>query len=157
MKKMRFALSIAALTWGLAAAQTTAAPPARPSPADIAAHQTAFLAGELSLTADQQKQVSTILANAAAAQSAVRSNLETAHKAIETGVENNDTAAIATAASKIGELTAQQVQAKATADAAIYALLTPEQQAKWKAVATHGPRGFGRGAPGMPPPPPPDR
>jgi Spy/CpxP family protein refolding chaperone len=76
-------------------------------------------------------------------------------------VKNNDSAGIAAAAVTIGELTTQQVQAKATADAALYAILTPDQQTKFSTIEKHGPRGFGPhgGGPGggMPPGPPPEQ
>src|SRR5579884_768721 len=122
-----------ALTCGLMLAQAQSSPPTPPSPAQMAAHEVSFLTQLLSLTTDQQKQVTTILTAATSSESSLHSGLQAAHAALETAVQANDSAGIATAATKIGELTAQQVQAKATADAAIYTLLTPDQQTKFKA------------------------
>jgi Spy/CpxP family protein refolding chaperone len=147
-----------ALTCGLMLAQAQGSPPTPLSPAQMAAHEVSFLTQLLSLTSDQQKQVTAILTTAASSGASFHSSMAAAHTALQTAIQTNDPAAIGTASAKIGELTAQQVQAKATADAAIYALLTPDQQTKFKAISSHGPGGFGghggpMGGPGMPPPP----
>lgn len=78
----------------------------------------------------------------------------TARTALQTAVEANDAAGIASAATQIGTLTTQEVQTRATADAAFYALLTStDQQAKFRQV--EGPaRGFGPPAGNRGPPPP---
>lgn len=157
MKNISFAFCSAAVLGGLLLAQI---PPSPPTPAQMAAHQVSFLTETLSLTSDQQKQVTTILTNASTNESSVRTGMSAAHKALETAVEANDAAGISAAATKIGEFTTQQVQAQANAHAAIYALLTPEQQTKFKNFSSHGPGGFGgrrggpMGGPGMSPPPP---
>jgi Spy/CpxP family protein refolding chaperone len=150
MKRPSIGLCSLVLGCGLAFAQS---PPAPPTPAQHAAHEVSMLTQMLSLTADQQKQVTSILTTAASTESNLRTSMDAAHKALQTAIQSNDSAAIATAAEQIGDLTRQQVQAKATADAAIYALLTPDQQSKFKIFASHGPHG--RGGFGPPPGGPP--
>jgi Spy/CpxP family protein refolding chaperone len=88
--------------------------------------------------------------------------MRTAHEALKTAVEANDTATITAQAAQIGELTAQEVSARATAEAAFYAILTGDQQTKFKQLrggpggfGGHGPGGHGPGGPGGPPPAPP--
>ena len=154
MKRLSFGLCSMALTSGLMFAQSQSSAPTPPTPAQIFAHQVSRFTEVLSLTTDQQKQITAILTTAATNEASLRTSTDAAHKALQTAIVANDSAGIAAAATKIGELTTQQVQAKATADAAIYALLTPDQQSKFAAFLSHGPHGFGphgRG-PGMPPP-----
>lgn len=160
MKQRFIGLCSVALSCGLMIAQGQTSAPTPPTPAQMAAHQVSFLTQMLSLSSEQQKQVTTILTTAAIGEATLHSSMAAAHNALQAAIKVNDTAAISTAATKIGELTGQQIQAKATADAAIYAILTTDQQTKFTALTSHGPGGFGHGGPmggpmggpGMPPP-----
>jgi hypothetical protein len=82
----------------------------------------------LSLTSSQQQQVSAIYTDAAATRSSVTTSLKAARKALRDAVENNDPGAIAQASATIGTLTGQYVSNGAIANAAVFQLLTPDQQ-----------------------------
>jgi Spy/CpxP family protein refolding chaperone len=155
MKKQILRSCSLVLLSGLAFAQTQHSMPTPPTPAQIAARELSHLTDALSLTSAQQSEAATILTAEAGAQAAQRTGMDTARKALETAIEANDSAGIGAAAVQIGELTTQQVQSHATAQAALYAILTPEQQTKLKSLFSRGPGGFGHGpgGPGMPPPP----
>jgi chemotaxis response regulator CheB len=116
----------------------------------------AHLATLLSLTSAQQASATTIFTTEENTAENVHANLMSAHKALQTAVEANDANGISSAAAQIGTLTAQQVQARASADAAFYALLTNDQKTRSKQL--HPTHGFGTvvppGAPPLPPPPP---
>ncbi len=69
--------------------------------------------------------------------------MQAAHTALQTAIESNDTASISAQAAQIGTLTTQEVETHATAQAAFYAILTADQQTKYKQLLSAGPRGFG--------------
>ncbi len=71
--------------------------------------------------------------------------MQAAQTALRTAIKANDTAGISAQAATIGNLTAQQVQARATAQAAFYALLTSSQQTAYDEMNRGG---FGMGGPG---------
>jgi Spy/CpxP family protein refolding chaperone len=155
MKLRLLASCFAMLISGAVYGQTAPTPP---TPAQIAAHQVSFLTQVLSLTTEQQAQATTIFTTEATAEASLRTSTQTAHKGLETAIEANDSAGIATAAASIGQLTTQEVQAHATAQAAFWQILTADQQTKAKALHTRGgPGGFGHpgmhGGPDMGPPP----
>jgi Spy/CpxP family protein refolding chaperone len=84
----------------------------------------------LTLTSSQQQQVAAIYTNAAATRASVTTSLKAARKALRDAVENNDTGGIAQASATLGALTGQFVLNGATANAAVFQLLTPDQQTK---------------------------
>jgi Spy/CpxP family protein refolding chaperone len=155
MIKLNMQLCAAALLTGaLLCGQT----PTQPSAAQMAEFRVSHLATVLSLTAAQQTQAKTIFSSEASSSASLRSSMEAARKALEAAVEANDASSIATQSAQIGNLTTQQTQARATADAAFYAILNSDQQSKYKEMLTHGPGGRGpghgfRGDGPMPPPP----
>ena len=129
--------------------------PTPPSPADMAAHHVSRLTALLTLTSAQQSQAISIFTTEETTISGLRSSIEAARKAIETAVEANDASSIATQSAQVGTLTGQEVQARATAGAAFYAILTAEQQTKFKAFQAAGPGGRMHGpGPGHGGPPP---
>jgi Spy/CpxP family protein refolding chaperone len=75
----------------------------------------------------------------------LRTSMQSARSALETAITSNDSTAIAAQASQIGSLTAQQVLAQATAAAAFYAILTPDQETKFTEL-----KDLGLGLPGGP-------
>jgi len=124
------------------------------NPANSVPHQVNFLTTLLSLTSTQQQQATTIFTTAATADATVHSSMKTARQSLATAVKSNDTGAIQQASTTIGNLTAQLVLNQATADAAFYQILTPEQQTKLSQFESqsHGrlgsgmrPGGFGGG------------
>lgn len=148
----RFA-AFALLSAGLVGAQGPGSPP---SAADRVANQVAHLTSLLSLTSAQQAQATTIFTDQQTATASVITAMKTARTALETAVESNDAATITAQATQIGSLTTQEVESRAKADAAFYAILTADQQTKYKQVGHGGPGGGGPGGPrgphpGMPP------
>lgn len=142
------AMAILMLSSSVLLAQKIGPPP---TSAQMVSHQVSRLTSLLTLTSAQQTQLSTILTEEQTALSTARESMRAAHKALQTSIETNDTAAIATQATQIGALTTQQVQAHAIAQAALFALLTPDQQTKYKLLMPTGPGGFEGPGPSGPP------
>jgi Spy/CpxP family protein refolding chaperone len=115
-----------------------------PTPAQMVANRVARLTVLLTLSADQQTKATTIFTTEQTALSSVSASMKTARTTLQSDVEANNTAGISAQASQIGSLTTQEVEATATANAAFYALLTPDQQTKYKTFGGAGGRG-GRG------------
>lgn len=153
--KLWTALPGAVLLCGLAFAQAPAMPPEPPSASDMAAHQVSRLTQRLSLTSDQQTKATEIFANAANSAESNRTNMRSAHDALIKAIEANNSGAITAAAQQIGNLTAEQIEAHANAQAAFYAILNADQKTKYQTMLMRGPHGFGPHAPGAAPPPPP--
>jgi Spy/CpxP family protein refolding chaperone len=151
----RAAASTILLTFSLFA-QGTGTPPSPPTPAQMVANQVARLTTLLSLTSAQQTQATTILTTEQTAISGLMAGMQTARTTLQTAIQNNDANTIAAQANQIGTLTTQEVEAHATAQAALYAILTTDQQAKYKQLMSAGPGGHGGpggpgpGHPGMP-------
>ncbi len=113
----------------------------------MVANMVARLTTLLSLTSAQQTSATTIFTTEETALAALRPQMDTARTALTTSVEAGDTSGISIAATQIGSLTTQEVLARGTADALFYAILTTDQQTKYK---TLGGPGGGRGGPGVP-------
>lgn len=147
MTKKRILMGIvcAALSAVLMNAQTSQVAPARPTPGAMIAKQVSRYATLLSLDAGQQSKANALLTTEHNATAALRSSMRTAQKALRTAVDNNDAAGISAAATQIGNLTAQEIQAHATAQAGFYSMLSPTQQATYKQL---GPMMRGMGGPG---------
>jgi Spy/CpxP family protein refolding chaperone len=104
----------------------------------IVANMVARLTKQLALSSEQQAQATTIFTTEQNAIANLRSSMQTAQKTLQTAIMSNDSAVIGTQSTQIGSLTGEQVLAQATASAAFYAVLTPEQQAKYKALPPLG-------------------
>jgi Spy/CpxP family protein refolding chaperone len=141
---------LTAVTAGLLFSQTTTnTPKSPPTAAQITAHQVARLTTLLALNTEQQTQATAIFTTEQTAMSSLFPSIQAAHKALQAAVKTQDTAAITTLAAQIGTLTTQEVQARATAQAAFYAILSADQQTKYDQLPQGG--GFGgRGGPGGP-------
>jgi Spy/CpxP family protein refolding chaperone len=129
-----------------------------PDPAKMAQHHIDFLTKQLSLTAQQQQQATTIFSGVANNAKTTHEQMRTAHDSLKAAIQKNDAAGIEQAANTIGNLTTQMTVAHAKAQAAFYQTLTPEQQTKMNDLESrhgmgrgHG-HGFGHGGPGGPPP-----
>ena len=150
MTKKRILMGIvcAAFSAVLMNAQTSQIAPNRPTPGAMIARQVSRYATLLSLDAGQQSKATALLTAEHNTTAGLRSSMRTAQKALRTAVENNDTAGISTAATQIGTLTAQELQAHATAQAGFFAMLSPTQQATYKQLGPMGGRmGMGGGGP----------
>lgn len=138
----------------LATSMLAQQPGTPPTSAQIVANRVLRLTTLLGLTTAQQGQATTIFTAEQTAISGLLSGLQTAHVTLQTAIQNNDATAITTQATLIGNLTTQQVEAGANAEAAFYAILTADQQTKYKQLLSTG---FGRmggfGGPGPQHPP----
>lgn len=124
--------------------------PTPPSPADQARRQVKYLTTILSLTTAQQQQAKTIYVNSATSEQTIHTSMRQAHDTLRTAVKNNNTAGIDEAANTIGLLTAQMESARAKADAALYQVLTADQQAKLSDLQSQrGPMGGPDAGPAM--------
>jgi Spy/CpxP family protein refolding chaperone len=135
------AFACAILTTVALFAQQTGSPLSPPTPAQMVANRVAGLTALLNLTTTQQTQATAIFTTERNAVSGLLTGLQTAHATLQAAIQNNDTAAITTQATLIGNLTTQQVEAGANAEAAFYATLTADQQTKYKQLLSTG---FGR-------------
>jgi Spy/CpxP family protein refolding chaperone len=124
--------SIATLTLCLFAAASVLAqnPPKPPSPEEMVQHRVSYLTTVLSLSNAQQQQAIAIFTNAAKDASAVHDSLRSAHESLSAAVKSNDNTAIEQATSTIGNLIAQLTAANANGEAALYQILTADQQNK---------------------------
>jgi Spy/CpxP family protein refolding chaperone len=145
-----FAVSLA-----LAQSSSTA-----PNSARFVQRKVNMLTTLLSLSTAQQQQATTLFTTSASADSTARASLRAAHTTLNTAVKNNDANGIQQAAASIGSLTAQMAASDASAQAAFYQILTPDQQAKYTQFESSGHGGMigsgfhGRG--GRPAPPAPN-
>jgi Spy/CpxP family protein refolding chaperone len=87
-----------------------------------------FLTAYLSLTSSQSSQIASIMSQAAATEESIHQSMKTARQNLALAVKYNDTAAIAQAAATMGNLSAQRFTAGANGNAALYQILTAEQQ-----------------------------
>jgi Spy/CpxP family protein refolding chaperone len=79
--------------------------------------------------------------------------MHTAQQNLQAAVQKNDMGAIEQASNTIGNLVGQMTMAHSKADAAMFQILSPDQQSKFTQMQSHhgwGIRGHGR--PGGPPP-----
>jgi Spy/CpxP family protein refolding chaperone len=121
-----------------------------PDPATMVANQVTRLTTLLSLTTAQAAQATTIFTNAATASTPLHTTLATDRDSLQTAIKGNATATIDQLATAIGSLEGQLLSIHSKANAAFYAILTADQQAKFDQLGGHG---FGGpGGPGGPPP-----
>lgn len=125
---------------------TTTTPPTPPTPAEIVAHKVAYLTSLLTLTSAQQSQATAIYTASVTATQDLATALQTARQQISDAIKTNNSATITTASATIGTLTTQITATNGKADAAFYALLSADQQAKLNS-SRGGFGGFG-GRPG---------
>jgi hypothetical protein len=149
MKSIFKTAGIALLLAGAVLAQ-----PTQPNPATQIANQVARLTTLLDLTTAQAAQASTILTTAQTTISTLRTTLSTAQTSLESAITSNATSTITQLTAAIGTIDGQILDARSSAEAALYASLTTTQQAK---VTTLGGPGIlagggpgGRGGPGGP-------
>jgi Spy/CpxP family protein refolding chaperone len=105
-----------------------------PNPADHVARLTTLL----NLTAAQQTQATAIFTSEQTAIAAIQTQVQTAHASLVTAVKSNQTATIDTLAAQLGTYEGQIAAARSKAQAAFYASLTADQQAKYDAMPGRG-------------------
>ena len=158
MKKTALILALACAM--LAAPAMFAQAPAADAPPENGAahgqrmiqHRLAYMTTVLTLTTAQQTHVKNVLTAAVTNGATTHGNMKTAHESLKTAIHANDAAGMEQAATTIGNLMAQEELARAKTEAAIYQLLTPEQQTKMAALESEGHRGGpgrGPGGPGL--------
>jgi Spy/CpxP family protein refolding chaperone len=117
-----------------------------PTPAAIAQHQVQRYTTLLSLNANQVEQATTIFTTEATTLQSSRSTEHAAHQAMETAIKANDTAAIQSSSSSLGQISAERENAHALARAQFYAILTADQKTKYSQLEEeHMMGGFGHG------------
>lgn len=127
-----------------------------PDPQSMIKMRVGYLTKLLTLTDAQQTKATTVFTDAYTQGEAVRQNLQNNRQSLSAAVRKNDGAAIETLATTAGTLTGQLVGIESKAEAAFYAMLTPDQQTKYDAMPRRGPGGRGpMGGDGMRPPRPP--
>lgn len=129
-------ITLGVICAGLSLAQRTP-----PDPATMVQRQVERLTQTLTLNSTQQAQATTTFTAAQTANQPAMASLRQARTSLEAAIKSNDANAIATLSTQIGTLTAQMSVNTAKAEAAFYATLTPDQQAKY----TPGAGGFGGG------------
>ncbi|MDQ6706323.1 MAG: Spy/CpxP family protein refolding chaperone [Acidobacteriota bacterium] len=145
-KRVLHVFAAAALSVSFLCAQTsgtrdtTRTPPAA---AQIVANRVSRLTTLLDLTAAQQSQATAIFTTQQTAVAATRTAMQTAQTALQTAVQGNSASGIAAAATTLGNLTTQQIEAQANADLAFFAILTADQQTKYKELQAGGFGGLG--------------
>jgi Spy/CpxP family protein refolding chaperone len=100
-----------------------------------------FLGAQLGLTDSQKDQAAGIFTAAYTASQSIRSELQTNRQSLSDAVKKNDTASIERLAAASGILNGQITAIDSKAEAAFYALLTVEQQAKYDSAPRAGPGG----------------
>jgi len=131
----------------LAVAQTTTTPTA-PDPATRIQNRVSRLATLLNLTQDQQTKAIAIFTSAETAAQALQTSAQTARTSLQAAIRTNDTATIDQLSTTLGTLSGQMTAIRSKADAAFYALLSVDQQAKFDTLhqgGFEGPGGPGHG------------
>ena len=145
---MRYALPlITALSFvSIASAQNTP-----PTLVQIAQHEVQRYTALLTLTSAQQEQATTIFTSKATAEASLHATEHTDREALNTAIKSGNTATIQTVAAELGTLEGSMTADRALAQAALYQILTEEQQTRFAAIEDQ-PGGMGGMGPGQPPP-----
>lgn len=113
-----------------------------PDPQTLIQMRVSFLTTFLNLTDAQKASATTIFTDAYTASQSPQSSLKSARQALSDAIKSNNTGAIDQASATIGTLSGQLTAIDGKAEAAFYALLTADQQAKYDS-RPHGGPGFG--------------
>ncbi len=114
-----------------------------PDPATMLQNRIQFLTTMLSLTDSQVQQATQIFTDEMNAEQPIQTSLKTDRQSLDTAVKANDQTTIDKVSADIGTLTGQLTALHAKAEAAFWAILTSDQQAKYDTL--HGPGGPGGG------------
>jgi len=129
-KKMILFFVTSAFSTSLLFAQGSSGPSNPPDPAKMVQWRVDRLTKQLGLNATQQSEATTIFTNAATQGASIPSSMKAARDSLRTAVQNNDLNAITQVSQTIGGLTSDLTSIEAKAEAALYQILTPDQQAK---------------------------
>ena len=144
IEKLTSVMGAATVLAGLAFAQGPGGAP--PDPQTVIQMRVDRLATSLSLTDAQKTKAMEIFADALSASQSLQPDFEGNRQSLADAVKKNDTAAITTLSMTAGTLSGQLTAINTKAEAAFYATLTPDQQAKYDAQphgGPGGPMGFG--------------
>lgn len=114
---------------------------APPDPQTMIQMRVGFLANALKLTDDQKAKATAIFTDGFTVSQSIRASERANRQALTDAVKKNDTAAIDQLSVTAGTLAGQLTAIDSKANAAIYAMLTPDQQAKFDAMPHGGPGG----------------
>ncbi len=151
---MKLKLALTAVLLCITAALAQGPPPHRmgmggtpPDPATMIQMRVEHLTTMLGLTDAQKATATTIFTNAQSSSESLRTALDTNRQSLSAAIKKNDTASIDTLAIAAGTLHGQMLAIEAKAQASFYAILTPDQQAKFDSMPHGGPgmMGFGVG------------
>lgn len=132
MKRKRIGVQLLlVLTLGLPALVAQNQMRFAPDPEAMVQRRVQHLTTLLSLNSAQQTQALAIFTKTETSLSSVFEGMKTAHEDLQSAVKKNDVNAIEAAATTIGNLTKELTADHATADAAFYQILTPDQQTKF--------------------------
>jgi Spy/CpxP family protein refolding chaperone len=140
-------MSLAAMTAGLSLTQALAQN-GPPDPAQMVQMRIDRMNETLKLSKAQQKQITGIYMDAQTSNQSLMGGMRSANESLTAAIKSNDTNGMSQAANTIGTLTAQVTVNNAKAEAAVYAALTPDQQAKYQPSAGGRGMGMGMGGPG---------
>jgi len=113
-----------------------------PDPQTRIQMRVSFLTTFLNLTDAQKASATTIFTDAYTASQTPQASLRSARQSLSDAVKSNNTGAIDQISATIGALNGQLTAIDSKAEAAFYALLTADQQAKYD-TTPHGGPGFG--------------
>ena len=127
---MKASLALAAVL-GLMPLAQAQSPHTPPSPAAMAQHEVERYTTLLSLTPTQVEQATTLFTTEATARQSSHDTGRAAHQALEAAIKANDTAAIQSTATSLGQMEGEHLAAHSLARAQFYAILTADQKAKY--------------------------
>lgn len=114
-----------------------------PDPQTMIQNRVEHMATLLDLTDAQKTQATTIFTTAFTASQNIEPNLRTTRQSLNDAVKQNAAATIDQLSATLGSLTGQLIGINSKAEAAFYAILTADQQAKYDAMPHGGPGGPG--------------
>jgi Spy/CpxP family protein refolding chaperone len=120
-----------------------------PDPQKMTEMRVNMLTARLGLSESQKSQATAIFTQAATDGQAIRTSMQPIYQSLSDAVKKNDTAGIDQFSADLGSLTGKLTAIDRKADAALYAILTPEQQTKYSERGQGGPGGFGPGRGGF--------
>jgi hypothetical protein len=109
-----------------------------PDPQSMVQMRVERFTDQLGLSTAQQARATTIFTDAAAASRGIRASLQDNRQALSAAIEKNDTVAIDQLSARAGTLSGQLTAIDSKAEAALYAILTTDQQATYSSLP-HGP------------------
>ena len=120
-----------------------------PDPAKMIEMRVNMLANQLSLTETQKTQATKIFTDAQTASQTARTAMQTARESLGDAIKKNNIASIDQLSHDIGAATTELTSIESKAQAAFYAILTADQQAKYDSMPGRGMGGRGMGGRGM--------